>query len=885
MVSSKYFWATALVAIAGFAFTACEEKEEQPEETKVPAVVSLAADQAQFSKAGEASVTLTLSEAAEADVVVTLAAGANAPEGKTAVSAAALSFDSNVTIAAGTTSAKVPVTVQLDKADAYQVAVIAIAAATGADVSETASVAYIEVQLDLAGADVWGIIGGFNDWSENGEILLTKTSDSPETWVAEKAKFGGEFKFRGNQTWGKYDLGSSNTVVLDEELALAYRGSNITIDEGVYNVTLYPTELKAVISVVENPVIGNLDWNIEYTGCNWVGGYYSYGQLETLTVAETGGQYYHLMLLDLSEDDSAAELIAADANVYFAAIQEEIDEAIAWEMEYYGETIEEALYWLFYNEENNGTELLFYGQPVGDYEFVVLPLDENGKLTKQYTVVPFTKTEDPIAIYPWNESYNQRRDWTSVWDGWELGYEGKYYWAACKAPGAAYAVVDTYTEDELEQYYGGSVVDMYNYTASSIADYTYGEEGWTMEELAEYGVVLAPAEDGSFTANLSTYGMTGITTNAYIYAFDAEGHILQDYGVTSIDIPVYVEEQIEWVEHSDWVANYDASVVTEYEDYPQAVVVSACDAKYFDINIFNAGVYDANGIEVIAEYLGDWSAYMSSYTMDELVEYGAVGTCDALPFVTAWSGLANGLDIIVLGYNEAGKFTGAFHYEVLTGLEEAPAVEWAERTDWAVNYDASVVTEYEDYPQAVVVTACDAKYFDLSIFAGGAVEGYGIQTLADSVGDWTAYMDSYTMDDLVGYGVIGTPETLPFVTAWRGLANGLDIVIFAYDETGAFSGEWHTEPVTGVQDSNAAPRSIRSAVQTAKAALKIKSAKKDTSVAPKAGKSSQFKASHPAQPKVRPAAKHSDVKAALRTVKPATVKHAKANKAAVVRSK
>lgn len=537
-----------------------------------------------------------------------------------------------------------------------------------------------------------------------------------------------------------------------------------------------------------------LDWNIAYLGCMFVDGYYSYGELELFNVSETDvTKYYITMLLDKDEEGDFAEILANYADEYFASLQESVDEAIAEEMESYDETLEEALYWLFNNEENDGPTLLFYGQPAGNYQFVVLSIDgSNGQLDKGYKIVNFSKDADPLAIYPWFEEYKLNEAWGAEWSEWVSGYEGKYYWIDGMAPGAAYVAVDSYTDDELDYYYGGSIADMYNYTASSVADYLAND--WTIEELAYYGLVEPVAEDGSFESYVSTYEMIGLT-NVYIYAFNEEGDILPYYGFGEIDVPEYIPEPIDWQERTDWAINYDPEVDTEYEDYPQAIVTTACDAEFFVTGLYKEGTLETYGLDAIGE---DALYYVTNYGLETCLENGLA--FDSVPVVEAWAGLYNGLEAFIFGIDENGKLTGEWHMEPLTGLEAPIEIEWVERTDWAVNYDANLVSGNADYPFVVAVTACDAQYFDVSIFSAGTIAEYGIEPVADYLGDWADVLEAYeyTMDDLVGYGAVGTPETLPFLTEWSGLENDLDIIILAYNENGEFTGEWHSEPLSGM---------------------------------------------------------------------------------------
>ena len=94
---------------------------------------------------------------------------------------------------------------------------------------------------EMAGADTWGIIGPAQAGGWNDDYDLQKISEDPEIWGAMNVAFkGDDFKFRGNDTWGDYDLGGG-TFALNEPIVLSAKGSNITAFAGTFNVFLYPT--------------------------------------------------------------------------------------------------------------------------------------------------------------------------------------------------------------------------------------------------------------------------------------------------------------------------------------------------------------------------------------------------------------------------------------------------------------------------------------------------------------------------------------------------------------------------------------------------------------------------------------------------------------------
>lgn len=838
------FLAAAMAVLAGFAFVSCEELEQEVEKV---IEVSISAANAEFDANGEASVNLALNYASYKDINVILGISAEAESGYTAIDAANLDFESSVTIPAGTQTVPVKVAVNKENVKDGQEAVITIASASGATVGK-ASVAYIKIptnaygkneepEVDLSGARVWSIIGAFNNWS--GDVELTKTDG--EEWKINGFALSGEFKFRGNKEWGNYDLGAEAgaQIVFGEALPLVHKGANIVIPEGVYDIVLYPTEFKAVFSPVETPPVNELNWTVKYNGCVWVEGYYSYGQLESFEVSGTDTQKYYLpVLVDVAEDGDLAAEIAADPDTFFAVLQEEVDQDIADDMDNWGDTFEEALASLYYNEINDGTEVLFIGYPAGNYQFVVLPIDANGKLDKTWKAISFTKTEDAAELYTWYESYNKRDDWNVTWDGWVDGDEGDYYWVAGNAPGAAYVAVDSYTDDELDYYYDGNMADMYNYTASNLADYVAA--GYSMDILAYYGLVSEVAQDGTFSANLSTYDLTG-ETKVYIIAFGADGKILGDYGVSVVDIPEYVPEPIDWVERTDWAANYDATVDTGEPSYPDAIVTTVCDAEYFITKLYVEGTLAEYGIDAIgrdaASTIQTYLGY--GYSMDELVnDYGVVH--NSVPAVDAWSGLYNGVEIIIIGLNEDGSPTGQWHIESLTGYETKP-VELPEMTlvdSWSVTpVGNAYLDEYDDLVVEVEVNAPDILWYFIEENSDEDLVTYydgDIANLAYNMENSIAkYIDSYTMDEILWSN--RDPQT-PIDVYNPNTPTSLYILEF--DENGKATGRYGKSDVTIVYNETevSAPAKAKATTHTLKvkkAAVKAAPATKNVTIVKK----------------------------------------------------
>ena len=670
-------WAVLLTVLALFAATGCETEQLTDNVT-----VGLRADAA-FTEAGQANLTLSLSAASGSDVTVSLAASAKAQDGFTAVPAEFLSFDSSVTIAAGSTAASVVVTADLDKLSGNQ-AVITIASADGAKVDADAATVYISVPEDtgalMAGAKVWGIIGSFNDWA--GDIAMTKIADDPETWTVQNASFGGEFKFRGNETWGDYDLGSSETVVLGGNLALQKGGANIKIDEGVYNVTLYPTLLKAVITEGEAALVPfELDWTVEYKGLQWVEGYYTYGQLDVFEVSGTDTDKFYMTLysdLDNEYMESYGESLRNDPEGFFAMMQENIDANIESYLENEF-TVEDYLYDYCYNELVDGTVLLYYGQPAGEYEFLVISMDKNGQLDLGYKYITISKDADPELQYDWDIVANIREDWTARPAEWVEGYEGQYFWVDGYAPGAAYTIIDLYTDAEIDWYLNGELKNFIGNTNANIQAYL--NKGYSPEVVfGYYGATVD--EDGNFYDYVSTYNIEG-EANLLILGFDENGQLINtsaysngaDIGKMVIDVPVYTPEPLDLSLNENWGAEFLGTYYDEEYEMDLSVIKIAGleEGEYVGAGLYETGYFDDLDETDLSDYVRneasgvvDTYEYYSRY--DDDITLADVANTAEYPwlFYSIDEEAYGEWDVLIAGVSEDLEVTGEYAIATIT---------------------------------------------------------------------------------------------------------------------------------------------------------------------------------------------------------------------------
>lgn len=624
-------------------------------------------------------------------------------------------------------------------------------------------------KVTVNGKEAWALV--LAPGKTQPKIIITTKDGKQYTYTADV-----EVNFQGGSRYGASIVLNENSISTDFTSDIVEWTDNGDIQFGQGGE---PGDVEAF----------ELDWTVRYLGCQWIEGLYSKGQIEVLEVSNTDVEkFYNVSLFNLSDEEEAEEAawFAEDPEGYIEALQENIDATLEAYSSYYGYTFEELVPLLFYNEENDGSEMLFYGQPAGSYTFVLLSMDEKGQLDGGYKVVSFNKEVDALQIYDWGVNYQENEAYTAAYDGWIDGYEGSYYYVVGQAPGAAYVIVDSYNDDELDYFYDGNVKDLLDYTQSSIKDNMAA--GYTMDDMG-----FEVDEDGAFDAYLSTYGLTGLT-NIYVIAFDADGNILASYGKSEVDIPESQPDPIEWVEKADWAINYDAEADTENTEYPQALVTTACDAGYFITAVMNAGTLEEYGLDVIGEYLMSSSGvpgvyYDYGYTFEELVEYDVIHS--AVPSLDAYSGLENGLEAYIFGIDENG-LTGEWHMEIIDGIEEIvlEPVEPVLQSDWSVELDGEPFN-YGNYTYCYVkVNAPGIKYFwleentdeDLEYYYGGSVatllEAYQ-EDLAKEVAQGTP------IDELI---FSGEDEDAYFVV-WNPGAQ-TSIYLMEFDEKGMATGRY-----------------------------------------------------------------------------------------------
>ena len=551
-----------------------------------------------------------------------------------------------------------------------------------------------------------------------------------------------------------------------------------------------------------------LDWTVAYTGTQWVEGYYSYGQLEVFEISNTDvTKYYYPMLVDVAEDGSFKDILA-DADLgaaFFAELQAEIDEAIADDMERYGDTLEEALYWTLYNEENDGPTYLTDGLTVGNYQLVIFSVDgTNAQLDKGYKILEFAKASDAALYYDYGFNPTLNRSWVLNWEEWL--FQPYYCYLQGYAPGAAYVITDIADEETIATYYEGELVNILNYYQAIINDALADGEN-TIEDLVDAGYLAEVDEDGYFEDAIGygegTYILIGV---------DATGKVMNDYIRAEIEAEV-----IEWTPRADWAANYDETVDTGYEDYPQAIVVTACDAPYFEVKVFESGVVANYGMDAVAQAIGgDWTGYLDDETtMDDWVEDGYVG--NAVPFVYPVYGLTLGYEVVVIGYNADGTFSGDYHVEELVGLPEP--VEPEVQADWSIELLEPFTSSNKLY-YYVKVNAPDIKYFDMEEDTDEDLEELYDGKVSILIGAFADEFQGYVASGYTMAECAWTLEDEPYFRVWN-TDTPTKVYLMEFDENGRSTGRYGvTELTIPSPDAGTAPN---------KAVLKV-TAKQDKTV-------------------------------------------------------
>ena len=306
----------------------------------------------------------------------------------------------------------------------------------------------------------------------------------------------------------------------------------------------------------------------------------------------------------------------------------------------------------------------------GTYYALAVGLNEDGFVSGKYAVLEFEKVDPHVAaeytdfIGTWNVG-------TSTWTI-SQNVEGESY-IVKGVMGTAYdfeyagVFVDgkfAFMEKDF-----GSVVDGYEHVTMGGQFYssTYGTQWGLNHNLEEPSVIFTVAKLNDGTFDVTPGEIFGFAYN-YISLWGMKGGSPSEIAYKKMPTTFVVSggEPAGPVNHTDWNVEYQPNTDTGDEEYPDAVVVTACTAPYFTVSIFNNGVVTDANIEDVLDYIAsDYEGYIQAgYSIDVLVAYGAVG--NSVPFLTSWKDLAGSgpLDVVVCGIDgTTGSATGHYCYK------------------------------------------------------------------------------------------------------------------------------------------------------------------------------------------------------------------------------
>ena len=533
----------ALIAAVMTVIPACDKKEVVKN-----LVVSITSDEA-FEEDNTAEVTLTMSDAVTRNVIVTLASSGAALPATTALPGANINFPSNVTIAAGSTSATFTATLDPSglTAGTYSVG-IQILSATGAAISQEANIAFIK-------ATVSGYSGG-----GGGEGDSTPGEGSQSGW---SVSYLGFIPFTYQDLYG-------DTVTEDSEV-----------------------------------------FEIKGTGSE----YYYYALVESGFYAE---------YVQRGTQSSIGEIVAGWIEEDLEYYSQYSDGLTAADM------IEQGEQRVGYDEFKNG-----------DYEFFIFGTNANGNYNGKYAWCSFTKTGSSVTDDPGLDvTMTLQNNWTLTITGTELEYDDdgdSYLLANVTAPGSTYLYVDSYTDEELEEYADGDIANVAAYVQSQLLEGL--EDGDSVSDyLYQAGDLYVP------------YNGPG-ETYFYILDFGANGMATGKYGKVKIDLPDLTFTPVltgPLTFQAGWKASYGGLV----SGYNRINVTGVTDS-YFMFDLFDGEIAAADLEESLIE--------MVAYNINE---YGYVynGPSD----YDDWSGLKTGTRYVyIAGLDDDNNLTGNYGYSVI----------------------------------------------------------------------------------------------------------------------------------------------------------------------------------------------------------------------------
>lgn len=318
-----------------------------------------------------------------------------------------------------------------------------------------------------------------------------------------------------------------------------------------------------------------------------------------------------------------------------------------------------------------------------------------------YISVPSDYGNGPDTPPVQEDGLTFRSDWTATILGEPYWYSGYAYFDVQPTfPGIKYFWMDTFTKEELDQYYEGSVKALLEDYSESIKENL--SKGYDITE------ILFSDADSDFY--VSYYG-AGATT-LYILEFDGNGDPTYNYGAVDVDLPEIEDDEEEDYEplevnfRADWTGTYEGRTGDDPE-YPDVMTVTACDAAYFTVCSYPAGTLaeaseEEDGLSNLVESaaLAPW-VYMAfyGYTIEDLCEYGIVA--NSVPASFTDDLMKGEYECIIAAVDEEGNATGDYGYFTF----EAPGPDLPDlkyNSNWGAVFSGNYYSDYYEADLSVI---------------------------------------------------------------------------------------------------------------------------------------------------------------------------------------
>ena len=334
---------------------------------------------------------------------------------------------------------------------------------------------------------------------------------------------------------------------------------------------------------------------------------------------------------------------------------------------------------------------------------------------------------------PGNDGLTLRTDWTATIIGEPYWYgDYAYFDIDPTVPGIKYFWFETFTQDDLDKYFEGSVKNLLDMYSEDLKEAL--AEGDTMAEL-----VFSDADEEYY----AMYYGAGATT-LYILEFDENGNPTYNYGAVDIVLPEIAEEEPEI---------YDVVAVNGLED--DALVV-------FDV--YAQGEVTSNNLEETIYDVGSLPAWLAYYYNQSWMTTAFTPyffTNDAEYNTTEFEELELGkYDVVIVGVTEDGDITGQYNISTI----EVDGHEYQEIAEVAKAHNAKVakVLNKTGKTHFARKAAVHSKIGRRKIAVRGNAVSPRIAPEAMSLqADWQVKVVSEVYTDDYGYNVVDIEVTLP----------------------------------------------------------------------------------------------------------------------------